>query len=142
MSVLTVKSVCPLNCPDSCGIVTEVEGGRVVRTTGDPDHPITRGWLCRKGSQYLERHTSPDRLLYPLRRVGTKGAGRFERISWDAALDLIAERWQSIIAEWGPEAILPYGYSGTMGIVQRTVGERRFLNRLGASILKTCRTVA
>src|SRR5207248_3189730 len=73
--------------------------------------------------------------LYPLRRVGSKGEGRFERISWDAALDLIAERWQAIIAESGPEAILPYGYSGTMGIVNRTVGERRFLNRLGASIL-------
>src|SRR5688572_13267678 len=131
----TVKSVCPLNCPDSCGIVTEVADGRVVRTTGDPDHPITRGWLCRKGGRYLERHTSPDRLLYPLRRVGTKGEGRFERISWDAALDLIAERWQAIIAEWGAEAILPYGYSGTMGVVQRTAGERRFLNRLGASVL-------
>ena len=131
----TVKSVCPLNCPDSCGIVTEVEDGRVVRTSGDPDHPITRGWLCRKGSRYLERHTSPDRLLYPLRRVGPKGEGRFERVSWDEALDTIAERWQAIIAEWGPEAILPYGYSGTMGVVQRTAGERRFLNRLGASIL-------
>src|SRR5207244_10459072 len=69
------------------------------------------------------------------RRVGPKGAGRFERIGWDAALDLIVERWQAIIAEFGPEAILPYGYSGTMGIVNRTVGERRFLNRLGASIL-------
>jgi anaerobic selenocysteine-containing dehydrogenase len=131
----TVKSVCPLNCPDTCGIVTEVEDGRVVRTKGDPDHPITRGWLCRKGSRYLERHTSPDRLLYPLRRVGPKGAGRFERITWDAALDLIAGRWEEIIAAWGPEAILPYGYSGTLGIIQRTVGERRFLNRLGASIL-------
>src|SRR5581483_8661843 len=94
----TVKSVCPLNCPDSCGIVTTVEDGRVTRTDGDPDHPITRGWLCRKGSRYLERHTSPDRLLYPLRRVGPKGTGQFERISWDAALDLIAERWQAIIA--------------------------------------------
>jgi anaerobic selenocysteine-containing dehydrogenase len=135
MAALTVKSVCPLNCPDSCGIIAEVEDGRVVRTSGDPDHPITRGWLCRKGSRYLERHTSPDRLLHPQRRVGPKGEGRFERVSWDDALDLIAERWQAIIAEWGPEAILPYGYSGTMGIVQRTVGERRFLNRLGASVL-------
>lgn len=135
MAPLTVKSVCPLNCPDSCGIVTEVEDGRVVRTLGDPDHPITRGWLCRKGNRYLERHTSPDRLLYPQRRVGPKGEGRFERISWDAALDLIAERWQVIVSEWGPEAIVPYGYSGTMGVVQRHVGERRFLNRLGASIL-------
>lgn len=135
MATVTVKSVCPLNCPDTCGIVTEVEDRRVVRTSGDPDHPITRGWLCRKGSQYLERHTSPDRLLYPLRRTGPKGEGRFERISWDDALDTIAERWQAIVAAWGPEAILPYGYSGTMGVVQRTAGERRFLNRLGASIL-------
>jgi anaerobic selenocysteine-containing dehydrogenase len=130
-----VKSVCPLNCPDACGILTEVEHGRVVRTVGDPEHPITRGWLCRKGSRYLERHASADRLLYPLRRAGPKGEGRFERISWDTALDLIAERWRTVIAEHGPEAILPYGYSGTMGIVNRTVGERRFLNRLGASIL-------
>jgi anaerobic selenocysteine-containing dehydrogenase len=132
---MLVKSVCPLNCPDTCGILTQVEDGRVVRTSGDPDHPITRGWLCRKGSRYLERHTSPERLLYPLRRVGPKGEGRFERISWDQALDLIAERWHSIVARWGPEAILPYGYSGTLGIIQRTVGERRFLNRLGASVL-------
>jgi len=130
-----VRSVCPLNCPDSCGIVTQVEDGRVVRTTGDPDHPITRGWLCRKGNRYLERHTSPDRLLYPMRRIGPKGAGQFERISWDAALDAIAERWQEIGARWGPESIVPYGYSGTMGVVQRVAGERRFLNRLGASIL-------
>ena len=104
MASVSVKSVCPLNCPDSCGIVTEVQDGRVVRTAGDPDHPITRGWLCRKGSRYLERHTSPDRLLSPLRRIGPKGAGRFERVSWDEALDTIAERWQRIVAEWGPEA--------------------------------------
>jgi anaerobic selenocysteine-containing dehydrogenase len=135
MPTRTIKSVCPLNCPDSCGIVTTVEDGRVVRTAGDPEHPITRGWLCRKGGRYLERHTSPDRLLYPLRRVGPKGEGRFERTSWDAALDLIAERWQAILDRWGPEAIVPYGYSGTMGIVQRTAAERRFLNRLGASVL-------
>src|SRR5215211_1701215 len=86
MAIQTVKSVCPLNCPDTCGIVTTVEDGRVIRTTGDPDHPITRGWLCRKGSRYLERHTSPDRLLYPQRRIGPKGEGRFDRISWDDAL--------------------------------------------------------
>jgi anaerobic selenocysteine-containing dehydrogenase len=135
MPSLTIRSVCPLNCPDACGIVTTVEDGRVVKTTGDPDHPITRGWLCRKANRYLERHASPDRLLYPLRRVGPKGAGQFERISWDAALDLITDHWQRIIAESGPESILPYGYSGTMGVVQRTAGERRFLNRLGASQL-------
>jgi anaerobic selenocysteine-containing dehydrogenase len=116
-------------------MLTQVEDGRVVRTVGDPDHPITRGWLCRKGNRYLERHASPDRLLYPLSRVGPKGEGRFERISWDAALDVIAERWQAIVVEWGPQAIVPYGYSGTMGVVNRSVGERRFLNRLGASVL-------
>ncbi len=131
----TVKSVCPLNCPDSCGILTVVEDGQVVRTTGDPEHPITDGWLCRKGNEYLERLNHPDRLLYPLRRVGPKGSGRFERISWDDALDTIADRWIGIVDRWGPEAILPYGYSGTLGIVNRAAGERRFLNRLGASIL-------
>ncbi|MCC7372033.1 MAG: molybdopterin oxidoreductase family protein [Chloroflexi bacterium] len=135
LDVLTVRSVCPLNCPDTCGIVATVESGRVVRTVGDPDHPITRGWLCRKGNRYLERHNSPDRLLYPRRRTGPKGSGQFVRISWDEALDEIAQRWQAIVREIGPEAILPYGYSGTLGIIQRAVGERRFLNRLGASTL-------
>ena len=130
-----VKSVCPLNCPDSCGIVTRVEEGRVVQTTGDPEHPITRGWLCRKGNEYLERLNHPSRLLYPARRVGPKGSGRFERSSWDQALDTIAERWREILDRWGPEAILPYGYSGTMGVVNRVAGERRFLNRLGATVL-------
>jgi anaerobic selenocysteine-containing dehydrogenase len=130
-----VKSVCPLNCPDSCGIVTEVRDGRVVKTTGDPDHPITRGWLCRKGNEYVERLTHPSRLLHPMRRVGAKGEGRFERITWDEALDTVVSRWREIVDRWGPEAILPFGYSGTMGIVNRTVGERRFLNRLGASVL-------
>src|SRR5215210_7483929 len=134
-SPVLVKSVCPLNCPDACGIVTEVRDGRVVRTTGDPEHPITRGWLCRKGNEYLERLNHPSRLLYPLRRVGPKGSGRFERISWDEALDEIVERWRTIIERWGSEAILPYGYSGTLGIVNRSAGERRFLNRLGATIL-------
>lgn len=134
-TVRQVKSVCPLNCPDTCGIIATVQDGRVVRTEGDPDHPITRGWLCRKGNRYLERHSSADRLLYPQRRVGPKGSGQFARISWDEALDEIAERWQSIIRESGPESILPYGYSGTLGIIQRAVGERRFLAKLGASTL-------
>ena len=132
---MLVKSVCPLNCPDACGIVTEVRDGRVVRTTGDPEHPITRGWLCRKGNEYLERLNHPSRLLYPLRRVGPKGSGRVERITWNQALDEIVARWRTIIERWGPEAILPYGYSGTLGIVNRSAGERRFLNRLGATIL-------
>jgi anaerobic selenocysteine-containing dehydrogenase len=134
-SLRLVRSVCPLNCPDSCGIVTEVRDGTVVRTSGDPDHPITQGWLCRKGNEYLERLNHPSRILYPLRRVGRKGAGRFERITWDEALDTIVARWRAILERWGPEAILPYGYSGTMGVIHRVAGERRFLNRLGASIL-------
>ena len=134
-SEIQVKSVCPLNCPDTCGIIATVQDGRVVRTEGDPDHPITQGWLCRKGNRYLERHTSTDRLLYPQRRVGPKGSGQFARISWDEALDEIVQRWRAIIRESGPEAILPYGYSGTLGIIQRAVGERRFLSKLGASTL-------
>ena len=108
MQRLTVKSVCPLNCPDTCGIVTEVEDGRVVRTSGDPDHPITRGWLCRKGGRYLERHASPDRLLYPLRRTRPKGDPDpgWQRITWDEALDLIANRLRQIAVESGPESVV------------------------------------
>ena len=124
-------SVCALDCPDCCSLLVNVEDGHGAKLRGNPAHPITRGFLCGKVAQYLEREYHPDRLLYPQRRIGAKGEGRFERITWDGALDTIAERWQAIIAEWGPEAILPYGYSGTMGVVNRSVGERRFLNRLG-----------
>jgi anaerobic selenocysteine-containing dehydrogenase len=117
-------------------VVTEVQDGRAVKFSGDPKHPVTRGWLCAKVRPYLDHVYHPDRLLHPLRRVGPKGAGRWQRISWPEALGEIAGRWQAIIRQYGSEAILPYSYSGTLGLVQMTVSSARFWNRLGASQLQ------
>src|SRR5689334_23446994 len=97
-------SVCALDCPDACSVLVTVEEGKATRLRGNPAHPITRGFLCGKVAQYLDREYSPDRLLYPQRRTGAKGQGRFERISWDEALSEIAERLKSVAAECGPEA--------------------------------------
>src|SRR3954468_23056952 len=128
-------SVCALDCPDCCSLLINVEDGRGSKLRGDPQHPITRGFLCGKVAQYLEREYSPGRLLYPQRRVGAKGEGRFERISWDEALDTIAARLHSIASEFGPESILPYSYAGTMGLLNFGGMDRRFFHRLGASRL-------
>src|SRR5262245_26487003 len=117
MASLTVRGACPHDCPDTCGVLTEVEEGRAVAFRGDPDNPITRGWLCATVRPYLDPVYPPDRLLHPLRRVGPKGAGRWQRVSWDEALDEISTRWRRIIAADGAEAILPYSYSGTLGLV-------------------------
>ena len=133
---LRVRGACPHDCPDTCGIVTEVEDGRAVGFRGDPDHPITAGWLCAKVRPYLDHVYHPDRVLHPLRRVGPKGAGQWQRISWGEALDEIGRRWKEIIARFGPEAILPYSYSGTLGLVQMSVSSARFWDRLGASQLQ------
>jgi anaerobic selenocysteine-containing dehydrogenase len=132
-----LKTVCPLDCPDACSILATVENGRVTRLEGDPDHPFTRGFLCHKVTHYDRRLYSPLRVLYPARRVGAKGpgsGGRLERITWDEALDHIAFRFKTIAAEYGGEAILPYSYGGSIGIVQRHSGHR-FFYRLGASRL-------
>src|ERR1700757_1816336 len=129
------RSVCALDCPDCCSLLITVENGRGSKLRGNPDHPVTRGFLCGKVAQYLEREYSPERLLYPQRRAGAKGEGRFERISWDEALDVIAGRLQAIAGEFGPEAILPYGYAGTMGVLNGSGMDRRFFHRLGASRL-------
>src|SRR5213594_1876005 len=120
------RSVCALDCPDACSMLVTVEDGHATQLRGDPDHPITRGFLCAKVSRYLEREYSPDRLLYPQRRTGAKGQGRFERISWDEALNEIASRLGSISREFGPEAILPYSYGGTMGFLHGSGMDRRF----------------
>ncbi|HWQ53695.1 MAG TPA: molybdopterin-dependent oxidoreductase [Bryobacteraceae bacterium] len=128
-------SVCPLDCPDTCSMLVTVEDGRAVRLRGNPEHPVTRGFLCGKVARYLERQYSPHRLLWPQRRTGAKGEGRFERISWDDALDEIAARLRRIAAEFGPEAILPYSYAGTMGLLNGSGMDRRFFHRLGASRL-------
>ncbi|HEV2177547.1 MAG TPA: molybdopterin oxidoreductase family protein [Terriglobia bacterium] len=128
------KTVCPLDCPDTCSMFVTVDDGRVTQLQGDPEHPFTRGFLCHKVAHYDRRLYSPLRVLYPQRRVGAKGEGKFARISWDEALDEIASRFKAIIAEYGGEAILPYSYGGSLGIVQRLSGHK-FFYRLGASRL-------
>ncbi|MEZ4594661.1 MAG: molybdopterin oxidoreductase family protein [Chloroflexota bacterium] len=136
MTIQTVRGVCPHDCPDTCGFITEVENGRAVNFYADPDHPITQGWLCAKVRPYLDHVYHPDRLTHPLRRVGPKGSGQWERISWDDAMGEIGSRWRTIIAEHGVEAILPYSYSGTLGLLQMGVVNGRFWNKLGASQLE------
>src|ERR1043165_2594676 len=136
MSSQLVRGVCPHDCPDSCAWIVTVEDGRAIRVAGDPDHPFTNGFLCTKVAKYLERTYHPDRLLYPQIRVGKKGEGKFRRATWDEALDLVAVRLQSIIdSPDGPQAILPYSYAGTLGIVQGEGMASRFFNRIGASLL-------
>ena len=131
MTITHVRAVCPLDCPDTCALLVTVEDGVATEVKGDPDHPTTAGVLCTKVSRYTQRTYHEDRLLYPLRRVGKKGEGKFERISWDEALDTIAARLKPL----APEAILPYSYCGTMGLVQGESMSSRFFNRLGASLL-------
>ncbi len=132
----TIRSVCPLDCPDTCSMLVTVEAGRAVALRGEVDHPFTRGFLCQKMARYLERVNSPERLLDPLRRVGPKGSGQFESITWDEALDTIATRFRAIAdSPDGPQAILPYSYYGTMGKLQSSSLDRRFFHRLGASML-------
>src|SRR5882724_2112776 len=139
-----VHAACPHDCPDACGVLITVDGGRATRIQGDPAHPITRGFLCAKVAKYLDRVYSPDRVLYPMRRVKPKGsvAGEgaratqaFEQISWDEALDEISARFRQIAAEFGSEAILPYSYGGTLAALNGASMDRRFFHRLGASQL-------
>ncbi len=129
-----VYGACPHDCPDTCAMLVTIENGRATKVSGNPDHPFTRGTLCGKVSDYLDRVYSGDRILYPMRRVGDKGSGQFERISWDAALDEIANRFQQIINQYGAEAIMPCSYLGHEGLLNGlTVGDA-FFNRLGATI--------
>jgi len=131
-----VHAACPHDCPDTCAMLVTVENGKAIEIRGDPAHPPTAGKLCTKVARYLDRTYSPDRVLHPMRRVGRKGEGRFVRIGWDEALDEIAARFKAIAASSdGPEAIVPYSYCGTMGLVQSSSMDRRFFHRLGASLL-------
>lgn len=136
MSIERIYGACPHDCPDTCGVITEVENGRAVKFYADPEHPVTQGWLCAKVRPYLEHVYHPERLQYPLRRSGPKGRGQWQRISWEAALAEISERWREIIDQYGAAAILPYSYSGTLGLVQMSVASARLWNRLGASQLE------
>ena len=132
----TVRAVCPHDCPDACAMSVTVQGDRAVDVRGDRANPFTQGFLCHKVNRYLERVYHRDRLTQPLRRVGPKGAGEFRPISWDEALDEIARRFAEIAAgPHGPQAILPYSYCGTMGRIQGESLDRRFFQRLGASLL-------
>ncbi len=133
---ILVRGACPHDCPDTCAVVTEVQDGRAVRFSGDAGHAFTDGWLCAKVRPYLDRVYHPDRLLYPLKRVGPKGSGQWDRISWAAAIDEITSRWNNIIEEYGAEAILPYSYSGTLGLVQMGVASERLWGRMGVSGLQ------
>ncbi len=152
-----VHAACPHDCPDACGVLITVQDGRATKIQGDPSHPITRGFLCAKVAKYLDRVYSPDRVLYPMKRIVPKGrltrpqsfasAGRpgtavptqpdeaFRRISWDEALSEIASRFKEVAAEFGSEAILPYSYGGTLGVLNGASMDRRFFHRLGASQL-------
>jgi anaerobic selenocysteine-containing dehydrogenase len=139
-----VHAACPHDCPDACSVLITVESvngpgspTRATKIQGDPSHPVTRGFLCAKVAKYLDRVYSADRVLYPLRRVGAKGAntGDWRRISWDEALDEIATRFAAISREFGSEAILPYSYGGTLGVLGNASMDRRFFHRLGASQL-------
>src|SRR3981081_2307828 len=154
-----VHAACPHDCPDACGVLITVEDGRATKIQGDPQHPVTRGFLCAKVAKYLDRVYSPDRVLYPMRRIGPKGPGAkqrsfaphgqpgaavptqpnpaqvWQRISWDEALDEISSRFRSITREFASEAILPYSYGGALGALNGASMDRRFFHRLGASQL-------
>jgi anaerobic selenocysteine-containing dehydrogenase len=140
-SSTTVRGACSHDCPDTCATrVTVDASGRAIRIQGDPDHPVTAGFLCAKVNRYLERTYHPDRLTTPLRRVGPKGSGRFEACSWEDAIAVIGQRLDAIRnGPHGPQAILPYSYAGTMGMLQGSSMDRRFFHAIGAS--KLARTI-
>src|SRR5205823_1842165 len=138
-----VHAACPHDCPDACAVLITVEDGRATKIQGDPAHPVTRGFLCAKVAKYLDRVYSPDRVLFPMRRVGTKGSTAegdratqpWARISWDEALDEISAKLRAVSDEFGSEAILPYSYGGTLGALNNSSMDRRFFHRMGASQL-------
>jgi anaerobic selenocysteine-containing dehydrogenase len=129
-----MRSVCSHDCPSACSLEVRVADGRLTAVTGTAGHPFTQGVICGKVRKYAERVHSPLRITEPLRRVGPKGAGRFEPVGWDEAVAEIARRWRGIIAAHGAEAILPFSYAGSMGQVQYFAGHPLF-HALGASRL-------
>ncbi|MDM5330228.1 molybdopterin oxidoreductase family protein [Neobacillus sp. CF12] len=130
------KSVCPLDCPDQCGLLLHKEDGKVVKVEGDPEHPVTKGNICNKVRNMAERINDENRLKYPMKRVGAKGEGKFERISWDEAIETITSKWKTLIQTEGPESILPYSFYGNMGLLNAEGMDRRFFHRMGASQLE------
>ena len=135
----TFFGACPHDCPDTCAMIYEVDDGKLVNVKGNKEHPITRGTLCVKLKDFHDHHHNPDRLMYPLRRVGPKGSGpnggnNFERITWEEAISEIGRRWRDIIAEYGAQAIMPQSYLGNMGLVQGINSGDPFFNRLGSTV--------
>lgn len=129
-------SVCPHDCPDTCSLKVELDGGKIVKVAGDPSHPITKGVICEKVRAYPTRIYNPSRILYPMRRVGKKGSGEFEKISWTTAVGEIVKRWKGLLTAYGPESILPYSYGGTEGVINHSSMDRRLFNKIGATSLK------
>src|SRR5687768_5826596 len=130
-----VQTACPLDCPDACTLNVTVRGGRVIKIDGANENHITNGYICAKVRRFPERVYGDDRLLYPAVRKGPKGRARFERVSWDQALDLIATRIRETRDRWGGEAILPYSYGGSNGLLTQDTSDATLFRRLGASRL-------
>ena len=131
------KSICPYDCPTSCGLVIETDGKKILKVKGDENHPATQGLICRKMRNYEESVHSKDRILTSLKRIGKKGEGKFEKITWEEAAQEITDKWKKIIKEDGPSAILPVYYSGVMSVIHRNCGDALF-NKMGAcSLVKT-----
>ncbi|UJF34422.1 molybdopterin oxidoreductase family protein [Paenibacillus hexagrammi] len=128
-------SVCSLDCPDQCGLLVHKSEGKIVKIEGDPNHPVTQGAICNKVRNMTERIYDPKRLTHPLKRIGKKGENRFEKISWDEAINTITFNWKNLIKEFGAEAILPYSFYGNMGRIGTEGMDRRFFHRMGASRL-------
>ena len=133
-----VRGACPQDCPDTCAFLYHVEDGKLVEVTGDPDHPMTRGGLCVKLKDYAEHHYNPDRLLHAMKRVGPKGSGQFQRITYDEALAEIKKRWTQIIDQYGSQAIMNHCYLGNQGTLNGLTSGDAFFNRLGATIGEKC----
>ncbi len=132
----TVHASCPHDCPDTCSMVVTVQDGKAINLKGNPSHPITKGFLCGKVAKYIDRTYHPTRLLHPLKRVGAKGEGKFQAITWEEAISTIANKLNELIqSEGGAQSILPYSYAGTMGKLQSNSLDRRFFHSLGASLL-------
>lgn len=130
----TVKGACPQDCPDTCAMIYHVEDGKLAKVTGDPDSNLTKGRLCAKLNDFAGHHANPDRLQYPMKRVGPKGTAQFERISWEEALETISTRWGAIIEEHGAEAIMPHAYLGNIGTLNGLTSGDRFFNALKSSV--------
>lgn len=137
MTATTIHdSVCPLDCPDTCSLGVGVRDGRIVAVDGSHRNPFTEGFICAKVRRFPERIYAPERLLHPMLRRGAKGAGEFVRIAWDEALDIIADRLAAVIRDSGPEAILPYHYGGSNGMLGEEGADARFFHLLGACHLE------